>query len=170
MLYGLSKGLRPLQPRKVDTSKGYYGFRLRNTAAGGGQWWRVVEIEFCAAKGYVGKYNGTADVIASSTSGSESADKVFDGNLATTGGTYVSGWGSGQNYTVIGQYIGMAVAQKVPLKSARFLTWTNTQHAMDAVALDVLISAPGETETWLQIAALSGAAVGGQWFGWEDLG
>lgn len=167
MIYGLSKGLQPLEPRKANAAGGYYGFRIRNTAPGGSNWWRVVELEFYAAPGYVGKY-GAATVIASAEHGSEPAARAFDGNLTTTGTTYASGWGSSQNENVIGQYLGLTFPVRLPLGAARWLTWGNASHAMDAVALDVLTSAPGQSEAWRQVAALTGAAVGGQWVGWES--
>lgn len=171
MLYGL-QGIRGLDPRKMQSgAEGYYGFRLRNTLPLGspGSWWRVVEIEFCAGRSFVAKYNGTSSVIASSASGSEPASRVFDGNLTTTGGVYGSGWGSSESGTVIGQYIGMTAGDRVPLRSARFLTWGNTDHNVGAVALDAMVSSPGDTETWVELAARSGVSGGGQWFGWEDL-
>lgn len=169
MIYGLSKGPQPLAPQKAGmAADGYYGFRLRNTAPGGSNWWRVVEVEFFAGKGYFGKY-GPGTVIASSEYAAEPAVRAFDGNLTTTGSTYGSGWGSSQNENVIGQYIGLRLPVRVPLNSARWLTWGGVTHAMDAVALDVLTSGPGQSEAWRQVAALTGAAVGGQWFGWESL-
>lgn len=168
MLYGMY-GLEGLNHTTEATPSGHYGFRIRNTAPAVSNWWRVVEVEFFAVAGYVGKY-GAATVIASSELANEPAGRAFDGNLTTTGTTYTSGWGSSQNENVIGQYIGLRLPDRVPLRSARWLTWGGAGHAMDAVALDVLTSSPGQTETWRQIAELSGAAVGGQWFGWEDLG
>ena len=168
MLYGMY-GLQGLNPRKNVDRSGYYGFRLRNTAPCSG-WWRIVEIEFCAGKAYSGKYNGSSVAIASSARSGEPADRAYDGVLTTTGTTYGSGWGSNQSGTILGQYIGMKSDDLVPLQSTRFLTWGNPDHGVDAVALDVLVSPPGATEAWVEMASLSGTLAGSQWFGWESIG
>lgn len=172
MLYGLSKGLQPLEPRKANAENGYYGFRLRNVVAIPNYWWRIVEIEFCAGRGYAGKYNGTYDVIASSALTEEPAARVFDLNVTSTGTSFGSGWGSAQARTVLGQYIGMKVSDPIPLRSARFLTWGGTggtEQVSETVALDVLRSPAGGSEVWQQIGILSGATGAGQWYGWESL-